>query len=566
MESPRRRGRGWRGALGCGTSGGARRGRGRGGCRSTDRPLLEAREGRACLQLRVRHRLGDAVHERRGRPGRLFRHRRASREHGSEARRADPRCCQRRTRCSTGADRTWHARSVRHGEARVIVTDRLRPHVFRLPIEKIRAGYKSDIYFARTKLILERDGLRDRVTMQVFQKRPDGVIVGTDLTLGMLQGGAGRYRDLAKSEALFERYLAEERRLYAAWLELPALDWTAYAPIAREVFDISRELASLWEPGWRALEVESLYDGETAERGEPVMRIEGEYAAFAHLETLYLGALSEGTRVATNTRDVVGAANGKPVIMFGARHQVHEAQAGSGYAAYVGGATAVSTDEQGEWWGSTGLGTVPHALIAVYRGDTTVATLKFDEYINRAPDAIGHLTAKGTPEGHVNVTSLVDFNNDVVNTLLGVAHALGARLWGVRVDTSESLVDRAILRELEEKEGVANTELRGVTPRLVELLREALDQSGYRHVRIVASGGFDAQKIRPFEDLRVAVDVYGVGSALVHRVGFDHTADIARAEGRPRAKVGRRYIASDRLHPVDWPSLVGEPDWARSSS
>jgi nicotinate phosphoribosyltransferase len=296
------------------------------------------------------------------------------------------------------------------------------------------------------------------------------------------------------------------------------------------------------------------------------MHIEGEYAAFAHLETLYLGALSEGTRVASNTRDVVAAANGKPVIMFGARHQVHEAQAGAGYAAYVGGAIGVSTDEQGEWWGSTGLGTVPHALIAVYGGDTAVATLKFDEYVNRAPDAIGHLTAKGTPEGHVNVTSLVDFNNDVVNTSLGVAHALGARLWGVRVDTSEALVDRAILRELEQREGVANSEPRGVTPRLIELLREALDQSGYRHVRIVASGGFDAEKIRRFEELRVPVDVYGVGSALVHGPGFDHTADIVRVDGRPLAKTGRRYIPSERLHPVDWRSLVGETDWARLSS
>ena len=448
----------------------------------------------------------------------------------------------------------------------MIVTERLGPHVFRLPIEKIRAGYKSDIYFARTKLILERDERRDRVTMQVFQKHPDAVIVGTDQTLAFLRVGAGRYRDRARSEALFERYLDAERRLYGAWTALPALDWDAYAPIAREVFDISRELASLWEPGWRELAVESLCDGEIASPGEPVMHIQGEYAAFAHLETLYLGALSEGTRVATNTRDVVSAANGKPVIMFGARHQVHEAQAGSGYAAYVGGATAVSTDEQGEWWGSTGLGTVPHALIAVYGGDTTVATLKFDEYINRSPDTIGHLTAKGTPEGHVNVTSLVDFQNDVVNTSLGVAHALGARLWGVRVDTSESLVDRAILRELEKKEGVAVGELRGVTPRLVELLREALDRNGYRHVRIVASGGFDAPKIRRFEDLRVPVDVYGVGSALVHGSGFDHTADIVRVEGRPLAKTGRTYVESERLHQVDWRSLVSEKDWAHSSS
>ena len=98
------------------------------------------------------------------------------------------------------------------------------------------------------------------------------------------------------------------------------------------------------------------------------------------------------------------------------------------------------------------------------------------------------------------------------------------------------------------------------------MLREALDRNGYRHVRIVASGGFDAQKIRRFEDLRVPVDVYGVGSALVHGSGFDHTADIVRVEGRPLAKTGRTYIESERLHQVDWRSLVGEKDWVRSSS
>src|SRR5439155_23183793 len=160
-----------------------------------------------------------------------------------------------------------------------------------------------------------------------------------------------------------------------------------------------------------------------------------------------------------------------------------------------------STEEQGEWWGSTGLGTVPHALIAVYGGDTAVATLKFDEYISRASEAIGHLTGPGTPEGHVNVMSLVDFQNDVVNTSLGVAHALGQRLWGVRVDTSESLIDRSIRREIEESNGRAGEEIRGVTPRLVQILRDALDGAGYGHVRIVASGGFDAEKIARFERL-----------------------------------------------------------------
>jgi len=449
----------------------------------------------------------------------------------------------------------------------VIVKDRLRPETFRLPVEKIRAGYKSDIYFARTKLILERDRRHDRVTMQVFQKHPHAVIVGTDHTLAILVAGTGHYRDRRRSDALFVRYLEAERRAYAHWAALPASGgWDAYLPLAREAFEISHELASLWEPGWRDLAVRSLFDGETAERDEPVMHIEGEYASFAHLETLYLGALAEGSRVATNTRDVVAAANGKPVIMFGARHQAHEAQAGAGYAAYVGGAIGVSTDEQGEWWGSTGLGTVPHALIAVYGGDTSVATLKFDEYINRTTEAIGHLTAPGTEEGHVNVTSLVDFQNDVVNTSLGVAHALGQRLWGVRVDTSESLIDKAILREIEQRGGIAGAEIRGVTPRLVQILRAALDAAGYGHVRIVASGGFDAEKIARFERLGVPVDVYGVGSALVHGSGFDHTADIVRLDGRDLAKVGRGYREDPRLHLVDWRALVGERAWAQAIS
>jgi nicotinate phosphoribosyltransferase len=448
----------------------------------------------------------------------------------------------------------------------MIVTQRLRPHVFRLPIEKIRSGYKSDIYFGRTKYVLEKDGRRDRVTMQVFQKHGGAVIVGTDQTLALLHVGAGRYRDRVRAQRLFERYLEAEHRLYDVWSALPRLEWSGYEPTAREVFEISRELASLWEPAWPDIAVSSLYDGETAAAYEPVMRIKGEYAAFAHLETLYLGALTEGTKIATNTRDVVAAARGKPVIMFGARHQAQEAQAGSGYAAYIGGAVGVSTDEQGEWWGSKGLGTIPHALIAVYGGDTTVAALKFDEHINRSPEPLGHLTGPGTPEGHVNVTALVDFQNDVVNTSLGVAHALGGRLWGVRVDTSETMVDLSIVRELAQRQGRTDRgEVHGVTPRLVELLRQALDRSGYRHVRIVASGGFDAAKIRRFEELGVPVDVYGVGSALVHGTTFDHTADVVRVGDRDVAKVGRGLIPSERLHPVDWAALIETPASARST-
>ncbi len=122
----------------------------------------------------------------------------------------------------------------------MIVTQRLRPHVFRLPIEKIRSGYKSDIYFGRTKYVLEKDERRDRVTMQIFQKHSGAVIVGTDQTLALLHVGAGRYRDRVRAQRLFERYLDAEHRLYDVWLALPGLDWERYEPTAREVFEIAR--------------------------------------------------------------------------------------------------------------------------------------------------------------------------------------------------------------------------------------------------------------------------------------------------------------------------------------
>ena len=440
----------------------------------------------------------------------------------------------------------------------MIVRERLRPDVFRLPVEKIRSGYKSDIYFNRTKYVLERDGLHRRVTMQVFQKHPRATVVGTDHTLAILHVGTGHYRDRLEAERLFQRYLDNERALYRVWSDLPAVDWATYEPVARQVFDTSRALAELWVPAWRDLEVRSLHDGDVAGKGEPVMHIGGDYAEFAHLETLYLGALADGTKVASNTRAVVEAARGKPVIMFGARHQSHEAQAGSGYAAHIGGAIGVSTDEQGEWWGSQGLGTIPHALIAVYGGDTVLATLRFDEHINRSDEAIGHLTAKGHPEGHVSVTALVDFSNDVAGTSLQVAKALGAKLWGVRVDTAEDMIDASVVEEVRLARGRAAGELKGVTPRLVEILRASLDRNGYPHVKIVASGGFDAARISRFEELGVPVDVYGVGSELLQAGGsaFDFTADIVRVEGAPLAKVGRAYAANPRLEAVDWAALV----------
>jgi nicotinate phosphoribosyltransferase len=292
-------------------------------------------------------------------------------------------------------------------------------------------------------------------------------------------------------------------------------------------------ILKLCSHGYDGLEIRALYDGDKIEPYEPVMHIEGDYTSFAHLETAYLGTLARRTLITTNVVHVLQAANGKPVIFMPARFDHHRVQAGDGYAAYVAGQVVgteigVTSDEQASWWGGRGIGTVPHALIAAYGGDTVLAAQHFADW---APD-------------DMHVTVLVDFDNDSVRTALAVADALGDRLWGVRLDTSEALVDRSLFEEM------GDFRPTGVNDRLVWNVREALDASGHERVRIVVSGGFTVEKIEQFERAGVPVDAYGVGSSLI-RGSNDFTADIVMTDGRPSAKVGRHYRTSDRLEPVE---------------
>jgi len=346
---------------------------------------------------------------------------------------------------------------------------RLDPSIFHLPVDRMRAGYYSDKYFVRTREILLADGHRPHVTMQVFGKS-HAFLGGVD-------------------EAI-------------AILKLCAVEWDE-------------------------LRVKSLFDGDEVQPWETVLEIEGPYDAFAHLETLFLGVLARRTRVGTNTRRVVEAAKPKEVMFFPARHDHWLVQTGDGYAAHVAGAIGVSTDAQASWWGSEGVGTVPHGLIAAYGGDTVLATRKFAEHLGP----------------NVRLVTLVDFENDSVGTSLAVARALGDRLYGVRLDTSETMVDRSVIPQM------GSSKPTGVTPQLAWNVRRALDAEGFQRVKIVVSGGFDVEKIHHFERLGVPVDAYGVGSSLFQG-RFDFTADVVLQEGKPCAKVGRFYRPNPRLEVV----------------
>jgi nicotinate phosphoribosyltransferase len=351
---------------------------------------------------------------------------------------------------------------------------RLPPEVFDLPVEKMREGYYTDAYFNHTRETLLADERHPRVVMQVFQKR-HAYLGGMDEAIAILK---------------------------------------------------------LCSHDWDALTVHALYDGDRISPWEPVLTIEGDFTLFAHLETVYLGTLARRTLITTNVVGVLEAANGKHIIFMPARHDHHRIQTGDGYAAYIAGQImgtpiGVTTDEQASWWGGKGVGTVPHALISAYGGNTVLAASKFADWA--PPD--------------LNITVLVDFENDSVRTSLEVARALGDRLWGVRLDTSEMLVDRSLVSEM------GDFRPTGVNERLVWKVREALDENGFERVRIVASGGFDEEKIRTFEERGVPVDSYGVGSALI-RGENDFTGDVVLTDGLPSAKVGRRFRPSERLERV----------------
>ncbi len=395
--------------------------------------------------------------------------------------------------------------------------ERLNPSVFDLPVHELRRGYRSDVYFWREKVILEKDKYNPKVLMQVFQKER-AVLCGIDEAIAILKVAAGYYSNSGEAYKLFDRLIEIKKEIRLHSLQSESYD--RYLELIKIKLDIHNNLDQLWVSTFDQLEVKALYDGANIKSFENVMTIEGNASYFAHLETVYLGVLSRRTRIATNVNDTVCAANGKPVLFFPARFDHFSTQGGDGYAAKIGGTTSVSTDAQAEWWGAKGIGTIPHALIAVYGGDTVLATRKF---------------AETYPE--LNVISLVDYENDCVKVSLEVANALRKKLFGVRLDTSGTMVDKSVIPQMGQFSPT------GVNPQLVHNVRDALDKQGFNWVKIIVSGGFNPEKIRYFEEHNVPADAYGVGSYLFAGAGgkFDFTADIVLNNNKHCAKEGRYF-------------------------
>lgn len=445
---------------------------------------------------------------------------------------------------------------------------RLTNATFKLDVERMRRGWYSDKYFEnvyRMLTALAASGYRYdghfacdvpydvtqldvgnlKVETQFFTRRKGTtVVVGVDKALAMLRHCTG--------------YWDREGRFVETWDEL-------------EVWAVRDGDLVRYPPPGNA-------DAGDPRHVQPVMRVRGRYRDFAMLETPTLGILSRGSRIATNVYQTMIAARGKPVLFFPARFDAHEVQAADGYAYDIGVqrfnldygehvASLVSTDAQGDYWGGRGSGTVPHAIIACFLGDTAAAMLAF----------------AATLPVDVPRIALVDFNNDSVQDSLRTLKAMFDRyrellaagdetgalkyvLFGVRLDTSGSMRDVAV-----SPLGDPALDL-GVNPRLVFTVRQALDSawqswglSGQwearardycQNVKIVVSGGFNPHKIRRFARLGVPADFYGVGSSLMSNdagvgTNTDFTADVVRiqvaGEWVDMAKIGRRACDNPQM-------------------
>lgn len=334
------------------------------------------------------------------------------------------------------------------------------------------------------------------------------------------------------------------------------------------------------------LEVEAVEDGVFTHYAgdpmhvQPVIKVRGRYRDFALLETAMLGVMTRASRVATNVYDVLQASKGKPILFFPARFDLPEVQALDGYAYWLAVqrynhdyrqtmTPLVSTDAQGTWWGGRGGGTVPHALIACFLGDTAEAMVAYARCIPVETPRI----------------ALVDFNNDTAGESVAVLDAFwphyraaletgdrdAQRRWtlhGVRIDTSRNVRDVSL-----EPDGPY-----GINPLLIQVVRAALNaawerwhvpealvddaKAFCRNVQIVASGGFDRARIEEFEKEGVPVDVYGVGSRFFQNdseTNTDYSMDLVRVKVQgqwvPMAKVGRQPCDNPDLKSVDMNNL-----------
>ncbi len=233
----------------------------------------------------------------------------------------------------------------------------------------------------------------------------------------------------------------------------------------------------------------------------PVMVIDGPYLEFARFETPILGFICEASGIATKAARMRKIAKDKTILSFGIRRMHPAIAAMIDRSAYIGGCDGVSSLIGAETIGKKPTGTIPHALI-INMGGIVEAVKAFDEIIDPSVPRL----------------ALVDTFQDEKFEALLAAQTLGEKLYGVRLDTPSSR--------------------RGSILDIAREVRWELDLRGFKHVKILISGGIDEDSLKKLVESN-AVDGFGIGTSISNADTIDFAMDIVEVNGKPIAKRGK---------------------------
>lgn len=263
-------------------------------------------------------------------------------------------------------------------------------------------------------------------------------------------------------------------------------------------------------------------DGTITNKNQPILILEGNYQDFCFLENVIDSILSRRSSIATNCKKIIDLVGSENVIFMADRSDDYKLQEYDGYSAYIGGIKKFVTKQQVFLLNSVNdyqvLGTIPHALIQQFNGNLYEALVCYKNVFQKSP-----------------VVGLIDFNNNCLEEIQKLKDKNFKNLDFVRIDTSKSLIDECLKIEYEKTK---NKELFGVNHKLITLVRQKLDECGYKNTKIIVSSGLTYNQIVNFKKQNTPIDIFGIGKSLLN-INLNYTGDLITLNNRFFAKKGR---------------------------
>ena len=307
--------------------------------------------------------------------------------------------------------------------------------------------------------------------------------LGIVTDLYQLTMAAGYFDQHKQDIATFElsvRHLPKNRSyLIASGLE-QALHYLTHIKFSAEAIQYLRQLPIFNHVSHKFFEylknfrfsgtVHAVPEGTTVFAEEPILRVTAPIIETQIVETYLLSTINFQTLIATKSSRVVYAAKGREVIDFGTR-RAHGPQAGvlAARSSFIGGCKGTSNVFAAYKLDIPAVGTIAHSWVMAFE-DEQDSFRKFHEIF---PD---------------NTILLID----TYDTLAGTRHAalIGKKLKCVRIDSGDLL-------------------------KLSREVRKILDAEGLPHVKIVASGDLNEERIDDLLRNDSPIDSFGVGTEMV---------------------------------------------------